>query len=229
MPVEAIAAILRAAGEVVTEAGGVVGGGHTIRSDEPIFGLAVQGLVHPDRIFTKGGGQPGDVLVLSKPIGTGIVLAGGSPEDKAVAIAGMRRLNRAASEALQVLGGAVHAVTDVTGFGLFGHGWEMAERGMADRGGAVFAFDSSALPLYPGALEAAEAGTRTGGDPRNRAHLEGMVASTAPAALEALCYDPQTSGGLLAAVAPAAAAKLEPAGFIAVGVVESGAARVRLD
>jgi selenide,water dikinase len=224
MPVEAIAAILRAAGEVVTEAGGAVGGGHTIRSDEPIFGLAVQGLVHPDRIFTKGGGQPGDVLVLSKPIGTGIVLAGGASDDKTVAIAGMRRLNRAASEALQALGGAVHAVTDVTGFGLFGHGWEMAERG-----GVVFAFDAGALPLYPGALEAAEAGTRTGGDPRNRAHLEGKVASTAPASLEALCYDPQTSGGLPAAVAPAAAARLEPAGFIAVGVVESGAARVRLD
>jgi selenide,water dikinase len=223
MPVEAIAAILQAAGDVVTEAGGAVGGGHTIRSDEPIFGLAVQGLVHPDRIFTKGGGRPGDVLVLSKPIGTGIVLAGGAADDKAVAIAGMRRLNRAASEALQALGGSVHAVTDVTGFGLFGHGWEMAERG-----GVVFAFDAGALPLYPGALEAAEAGTRTGGDPRNRAHLDGKVTSTAPAALEALAYDPQTSGGLLAAVEPAAVAALEPAGFTAVGVVEPGAPQVVL-
>src|SRR3954469_4335717 len=172
IPVEAIGAILRAAAEVVAEAGGAVGGGHTIRSDEPIFGLAVQGLVHPDRIFTKGGARPGDVLVLSKPIGTGIVLAGGAPEDKAVAIAGMRRLNRAASETLQSLGAVVHAVTDVTGFGLFGHGWEMAERS-----GVVLAFDASALPLYPGALEAAQAGTRTGGDPRNRQHLEGKVTS----------------------------------------------------
>jgi selenide,water dikinase len=223
MPVEAIAAVLRAAGEVVAEAGGAVGGGHTIRSDEPIFGLAVQGLVHPDRIFTKGGSQPGDALVLSKPIGTGIVLAGASAEDKAVATAGMRRLNRAASEALQALGTAVHAVTDVTGFGLFGHGWEMAERS-----GVVFAFDSVALPLYPGALEAAEAGTRTGGDPRNRAHLDGKVTSTAPAALEALCYDPQTSGGLLAAVEPSAAAALEAAGFRVVGTVEAGEAGVHL-
>src|SRR5207248_1519932 len=91
MPPEAIAAILGAAARVVAEAGGVIGGGHTIRSDEPIFGLAVQGFVHPDEIFTKGGGRPGDALVLSKPIGTGIVLAGGAPEDKAAAIAGMRR------------------------------------------------------------------------------------------------------------------------------------------
>jgi selenide,water dikinase len=223
MPVEAIAAILRAAGEVVAEAGGAVGGGHTIRSDEPIFGLAVQGLVHPDRIFTKGGGSPGDALVLSKPIGTGIVLAGGSAEEKAVAIAGMRRLNRAASETLQGLGVAVHAVTDVTGFGLFGHGWEMAERS-----GVSFAFESGALPLYPGALAAAEAGTRTGGDPRTRAHLEGKVTSSAPAALEALCYDPQTSGGLLAAVEPAAVADLEAAGFTRVGAVEQGAPQVVL-
>src|SRR5207248_6319941 len=91
MPTAAVAAILSAAAAVVREAGGAIGGGHTIRSEEPIFGLAVQGLVHPDRIFTKGGARAGDVLVLSKPIGTGIVLAGGAPEDKAAAIAGMRR------------------------------------------------------------------------------------------------------------------------------------------
>ena len=87
MPIEAIAAILQAAADVVTEAGGVIGGGHTIRSDEPIFGLAVQGLVHPDRILTKGGARVGDALVLSKPLGTGIVLAGGGEDDKAAAIA----------------------------------------------------------------------------------------------------------------------------------------------
>ena len=89
----------------------------------------MQGVVHPQRVFRKGGAQPGDVLVLSKPIGTGLALAGGSATDKAAAIAGMRRLNRAASEELQALGTAVHAVTDVTGYGLAGHGWEMAERG----------------------------------------------------------------------------------------------------
>ncbi|HET9601260.1 MAG TPA: selenide, water dikinase SelD, partial [Acidimicrobiales bacterium] len=100
LPVEAIEAILRAAAETVAAAGGSVVGGHTIRSEEPIFGLAVQGLVHPDRVLTKGGARPGDSLVLSKPLGTGIVLAGGTEGDKAAAIAGMRRLNRVASEAL---------------------------------------------------------------------------------------------------------------------------------
>src|SRR4051794_27528681 len=128
MPVEAIGAILQAAAAVVIEAGGVIGGGHTIRSEEPIFGLAVQGLVHPDRILTKGGALVGDALVLSKPLGTGIVLAGAGEADKRAAIVGMKTLNRDASLALQVLDDRVHSVTDVTGFGLAGHGWEIAER-----------------------------------------------------------------------------------------------------
>src|SRR5437660_4882533 len=96
MPPEAIAAILAAAAETVGRAGGSVAGGHTIRSEEPIFALAVQGLVHPDRIWVKGGARPGDVLVLSKPLGTGILLAGGSEEQTAGVIAGMRMLTRAA-------------------------------------------------------------------------------------------------------------------------------------
>ena len=226
LPIEAVEAILAAAAAVVAEAGGTVAGGHTIRSEEPIFGLAVQGLVHPDRVWTKSGARPGDVLVLSKPLGTGIVLAGGSDEDKATAIAGMRRLNRAAAEALAALaaeGDAPHAVTDVTGFGLLGHGWEMAERSAV-----TLRFDADRLPLYPGALRAAEAGTRTGGDPRNRAHLDGRVTSTAPAALDAIGFDPQTSGGLLAAVSAGAAATLEAAGFSVVGGVEEGPAAVVL-
>ncbi len=225
LPLPAIAAILQAAAAVVAEAGGSVAGGHTIRSDEPIFGLAVQGLVHPDRIFTKGGALVGDVLVLSKPLGTGIVLAGGSGADKVTATAGMRSLNRLASEALQALGSATHAVTDVTGFGLFGHGWEMAERA-----GLRFAFDAASLPLYPGALAAAEAGTRTGGDPRNREHLAGRVeaAPSVGPALEAICFDPQTSGGLLAAVDAGAVARAEAVGFTVVGTVEAGPAAVAL-
>jgi selenide,water dikinase len=223
MPVDAIAAILAAAAEVVREAGGVVAGGHTIRSEEPIFGLAVQGLVHPDRVLTKAGAQPGDVLVLSKPIGTGIVLAGAAGEHKRAAIASMRRLNRRAAEALVAAGPVVHAVTDVTGFGVCGHGWEMAERS-----GATLVVDTARLPLYEGAREAAEAGVRTGGDARNREHLAGRVASTTAPALEALCYDPQTSGGLLASVSPEGAGALAEAGFVAVGAVEAGPARVEL-
>ncbi|CAN5139964.1 selenide, water dikinase SelD [soil metagenome] len=223
MPPEAVATILTAAAEVVAEAGGVVAGGHTIRSEEPIFGLAVQGLVHPDRILTKGGARAGDVLVLSKPIGTGIVLAGGDPDDKADATTRMRTLNRGTAEGLTELDEGVHAVTDVTGFGLLGHGWEMAERS-----GVRLVFDSAAVPLYPGALRAAEAGTRTGGDARNRQHLQGRVTSTAPASFEALAYDPQTSGGLLAAVTPDAAEHLVGAGFTVIGSAEAGEASVTL-
>ncbi|HZQ85321.1 MAG TPA: selenide, water dikinase SelD [Acidimicrobiales bacterium] len=223
MPPEAVAAILAAAAAVVTEAGGVVAGGHTIRSDEPIFGLAVQGLVHPDRVWTKAGARPGDVLVLSKPIGTGILLAGGGEADKAAAITRMRQLNRGAAEALSALSEPPHAVTDVTGFGLLGHAWEMAERS-----DATLSLDGGALPLYAGAREAAEAGVRTGGDARNRSHLEGRVASSVSPALEALAYDPQTSGGLLAAVPVEAVENLGPAGFVAIGRVEEGAASVRL-
>ena len=133
----------------------------------------------------------------------------------------MKVLNRDASLALQALDDRVHAVTDVTGFGLAGHGWEMAERS-----GVVMRFDTSALPLYAGALEAGEAGVRTGGDERNRAYLEGHVTSTAPSALEALAFDPQTSGGLLAAVDPGVAGELE--GFTMVGTVEVGGPGVRL-
>jgi selenide,water dikinase len=221
MPAEAIGAIFAAAADVVTAAGGSVAGGHTIRSDEPIFGLAVQGFVHPDRVFTKGGAQPGDVLVLSKPLGSGIVLAGGGDDDKRAAIERMRELNRRASEVLQEAAPAVHAVTDVTGFGLLGHGWEIAERS-----DVVLSFAASALPLYAGAVDAAERGTRTGGDARNRTHLESHVRSTAPDSLEAIAYDPQTSGGLLAAVDPGAVDELE--GFVVIGAVRAGSPAIEL-
>lgn len=218
-PREAIVAIFDAAAAVVAEAGGTVAGGHTIRNPEPIFGLAVQGLVHPDRVFRKGGAVAGDVLVLSKPIGTGIVLAGGGDDDKKAAIAGMRSLNRVASEVLQTLGSAVHGVTDVTGYGLAGHGWEMAERS-----GVVFAYDATQIPLYPGAGAAAERGVRTGGDARNRTAVEQHVTvlDTVAAHLDAFLFDPQTSGGLLAAVDPSVVEACAANGFTVVGEVLAG-------
>ena len=221
-PREAIVAIFDAAAEVVSAAGGTIAGGHTIRNPEPIFGLAVQGVVHPDRVFRKGGSRPGDVLVLSKPIGTGLALAGGTPQDKAVATAGMRMLNRAASEELQSLGAAVHAVTDVTGYGLAGHGWEMAERG-----DVTVVVHTADVRAYPGAREAALRGVRTGGDPRNREYVMAHLSSTATADGEALCMDPQTSGGLLAAVSPAVLADLSDMWF-AVGEVGAGPAALVL-
>jgi selenide,water dikinase len=229
LPVSAVSAILAAASEVVRAAGGVIAGGHTIRSEEPIFGLAVQGLVHPDRVWTKSGARPGDRLLLSKPIGTGIVLAGGDPAAKAAAIARMRVLNRDAAEVLTTLyesgGDGPHAVTDVTGFGLLGHCWEMAERS-----GVVLRLYASDLPFYDGARQAADAGVRTGGDVRNRAHLEGKVDFAGVGeSVEALAFDPQTSGGLLAAVATEVAAGLVRTGaFVEVGEVGAGAASVEL-
>jgi selenide,water dikinase len=221
-PREAIMAIFDAAAEVVAEAGGTIAGGHTIRNPEPIFGLAVQGVVHPDRVFRKGGARPGDVLVLSKPIGTALALAGGSEADKATAIAGMRRVNRAASEELQALGSVVHAVTDVTGYGLAGHGWEIAERS-----DARVIVHTDALAAYPGAREAALRGVRTGGDPRNREYVQAHLISSASSDGEALCMDPQTSGGLLAAM-PASVLPSLSAMWTQVGEVASGSAAIEL-
>jgi selenide,water dikinase len=222
-PREAIVAIFDAAAATVAEAGGTIAGGHTIRNPEPIFGLAVQGVVHPDRIFRKEGARAGDVLLLSKPLGTGVTLAGGSPDEKAAATAGMRRLNRTASEALQACRDAVRAVTDVTGYGLFGHSWEMAERA-----GATFEFDLLALPLYAGAAGALRRGVRTGGDPRNRDHVERHVeiGASVDADLAAIGFDPQTSGGLLAAVDAGAVDELTAQGFTAIGRVVGGPARI---
>lgn len=221
-PREAIVAIFDAAAAVVAEAGGTIAGGHTIRNPEPIFGLAVQGVVHPDRVFRKGGAQPGDVLMLSKPVGTALALAGGSSSDKAAAIVGMRTLNRAASEELQALGAHVHAVTDVTGYGLAGHGWEMAERS-----GVQVIVETDGIMAYPGAREAAERGVRTGGDPRNREYVADHLRSTASDAGEALCMDPQTSGGLLAALHPSVVATLSE-GWWRVGEVAAGPAAIVL-
>ncbi len=217
-----------AASEVVRAAGGVVAGGHTIRSEEPIFGLAVQGLVHPDRVWAKAGARPGDRLVLSKPLGSGIVLAGASDADKCAAIITMRQLNREAATALAGLPDrdgrpAVHAVTDVTGFGLAGHSWELAERA-----GVVVRLLGEALPLYAGALAAAEAGVRTGGDARNRDYLGSRFRSRTRPAIEALSVDPQTSGGLLAALEPTDAAQLVRLGWWEVGEVLAGEAAVEV-
>jgi selenide,water dikinase len=204
-PPEAIAAIFAAAADVVARAGGSIAGGHTIRNPEPIFGLAVQGVVHPDRVFRKSGARPGDAILLSKPLGTGLCTASGDPEAIAAAVEGMRALNRTAAEQLSALGDAVHAGTDVTGYGLAGHAWEVA-----DRSGVQLAIDVSDLVSYAGAREAAGRGVRTGGDPRNREYVAGHL-TTALADDDprlALCFDPQTSGGLLASLDPAAADEL---------------------
>ncbi len=200
LPVDTIAAILRGGADKVAEAGGIVAGGHTIRDAEPKYGLCVLGIVHPQRILTKGGAQPGDVLFLTKPLGTGIV-ATAAMLDQAVrehlhaAVASMTRLNKQASLLARDVG--VNAMTDVTGFSLLGHGCEMAAAS-----GAALRISASALPLLPGVIDYAAAGITTGGAQRNREHFAARVRiEDAIEMVQELLWDPQTSGGLLIAVA----------------------------
>ncbi len=200
LPVDVMAAIFAGASSKVREAGGTLAGGHTIRDAEPKYGLAVIGAAHPDRLLRKGGAHPGDILILTKPLGTGLLVSGSrqgmtTPDDLAVAIDQMRTLNRAASEVLVARG--VRAATDVTGFGLLGHGLEMARAA-----GARFVFEAAALPALPGALALAEAGVETGGAAHNRRFVAPALtlADGIAPELVTLAHDPQTSGGLLAAV-----------------------------
>jgi selenide,water dikinase len=202
LPRDVLAAIFEGASSKVREAGGTLAGGHTIRDPEPKFGLAVVGAAHPDKLLRKGGARPGDTLLLTRPLGTGILVSGSregrtSEADLATAIDGMRTLNRAASEVLVAAG--VRAATDVTGFGLLGHGLEMARAS-----DARFVFEAAALPALPGALELAEAGIETGGAAHNRRFVaEALtIGDGVPDPLIALAHDPQTSGGLLAAIDP---------------------------
>jgi selenide,water dikinase len=218
--------ILRGALAKAAEAGVFVLGGHTVADEEIKFGMAVTGFIHPDRILRNVGARPGDVLVLTKPLGTGIVVTAakrgaGTPAEHAAALASMTTLNAAASRVLRDF--AVHACTDVTGFGLMGHGYEMAHGS-----GVRLVLDADRLPLLPGARALAGAGM-TAGCRRNREWLADKVevASTLPADLIEVAFDPQTSGGLLAAVAPAEAVRavdaLAAAGVAAttVGVAEA--------
>jgi selenide,water dikinase len=161
--------------------------------------------VDPRHILTKGGAQPGDLLVLSKPLGTGLLTTAQkrglvSPDDMQAAVQSMTRLNRRASEVLVQAGSAVHAVTDITGFSLTGHAWEMALQSQAG-----MRFDYQALPFLPNVRHYAEAGCVPGGTGRNARHLRSHVrfGSHLGAIEQTLLFDPQTSGGLFAAIDPA--------------------------
>ena len=200
VPPEVLRDIIRGGLAKADEAGVVVVGGHTVIDEEIKFGMAVTGLVHPDRIWRNVGARPGDALVLTKPLGTGIVMTAakrgaGSAEETAAAVGTMLGLDAAAARALRDL--PVHACTDITGFGLLGHGYEMA------RGSGVrLVFEADRLPVLPGARALAAAGYLTGGCQRNRDWLAGKVdvAADVPRDLSEVAWDPQTSGGLLAAV-----------------------------
>lgn len=208
MGLEILTEILRGGAEKVREAGAVIAGGHTVTDREPKYGLAVTGFVHPARIITKGGAVPGDRLILTKPLGTGVVttaLKNGQADSAHVdaAVASMSRLNRDASRLAREYG--VHAMTDITGYSLLGHGHEMAHLGGVD-----FEIDFRALRWLPGAEVYAERGIFPGGMGRNQDYFGSWVRLDERLAEHQmqLLFDPETSGGLLMAVDPARAEAL---------------------
>ncbi len=198
---EILADILRGGMDKVREAGIDILGGHSIDDHEPKYGLAVTGTVHPDRVWRNRGGRPGDRLVLTKPLGTGVITTAikhevAPPDSAAAAIEGMLRLNRDAADALATVD--AHAVTDVTGFGLLGHLHYLARAS-----GVAARVEAASVPFLPGAEMLAEAGEVPGGTRRNEQFLASRVRWPAqlPASRQTLLCDAQTSGGLLVAVA----------------------------
>lgn len=202
MPDSAVHDLLRGGYSKVYEAGAVIAGGHSILDEEPKYGLCVTGFVHPDKILTNAGAQPGDVLFLTKPLGAGILTTAakadlGPPDVLDAVFARMTTLNKAARDAMVQF--RVHACTDVTGFGLLGHALEMAQGSNVQ-----LELDTSTLPIPPEALEFARMGILPEGMYRNRKYAEAFVAADdVPLEVQDALYDPQTSGGLLIAVDPA--------------------------
>ncbi len=206
-PREVISQIFSGGADKVAEGGGVVAGGHTVVDAEPKYGLCVTGRVHPAKIFIKGGLAAGHRLFLSKPLGTGVITTAAKedacgPDVLAGAVKSMLRLNRVAAEVLQDLD--VRGATDITGFGLLGHGAEMVEAS-----GVGLLIHAAKLPLLDGALALAEKGLLSGGMKRNRRYLEStlgakgqlVIDSAISAGLTSLLFEAETSGGLLFSVA----------------------------
>ena len=222
LPPSVLSDIIRGGQDKVHEAGAVLIGGHSIIDEELKFGLSVTGQAHPARLLTNATARPGDRLVLTKPLGTGLLATAAkagrlSAEAVSVLHASMSALNATASRAALAVG--VTCATDVTGFGLLGHALNIA-RGS----GVTLRIDARRLPELPGARELWRAGTRTGGAERNEAYLAAHVdATNADPADLALALDPQTSGGLLLAVPPGALADYLSAvpEALEIGVVEA--------
>ncbi len=205
LPPEMASAIFQGGADKLAEAGAVLAGGHTVTDEEPKYGLCVTGIVHPDRITPKAGARPGDHVLLSKPLGTGIITTAFRQERSeeahfTAAVESMLRLNAGAAQLAAEAGGA-HGATDISGFGLLGHAAELARN--AEVRLRLYA---DHLPLLPGVLEYVAAGISTGGAGRNRdwLHNEGLLAvgPYVAATLLEVAYDPQTSGGLLLVLPP---------------------------
>ena len=204
---ETIRKILEGGHSKACEAGCIVAGGHTIMDNEPKYGLSVMGLVHPDHILKNIGAEVGDVLVLTKPLGTGVLSTAvkfGKITDSQyqALIANMAELNAASGKDVRETA-HVHACTDVTGFGLLGHSSEMA-----NGSNVTIELDTRSLPLLEGAAELARQQVLTGGGSRNLDYVKPAISASAPQELVDICADPQTSGGLLVALPQADAEAL---------------------
>lgn len=202
LPLELLTEIFRGGAEKMREGGGAIVGGHTITDKEPKYGIAVTGMVDPRALFTKGGAQSGDVLILTKPLGTGILTTAGkngsAPRDVLEqACIWMMTLNGQAARAARAIG--IHAATDITGFALTGHAYEMADASQTQ-----FIFELNALPVLDGAFELAKQNNVPGGTARNRDYLRDKVflPENVTDEWDAILFDPQTSGGMLMAVSP---------------------------
>jgi len=209
---ETIRLILKGGHDKAVEAGCVIAGGHTIQDPEPKYGLCVTGYVHPDKVLRNVGAKPGDVLVMTKPIGTGILTTGAKADmvterQYNEMVRCMATLNAKAAEVMLQCD-EIHACTDITGFGLLGHADEMAEGS-----GVTIQLDSKRLPVLPGARELAEMGIIPAGAYRNLDYVKSRlrVRDTAEQAMVDLIADPQTSGGLLIALPEERALELLPA------------------
>jgi selenide,water dikinase len=205
IPSDVLGEIIRGGADVARAAGVSILGGHTVNDAEVKYGLAVIGMIDPRRIVRNAGARVGDVLILTKAIGTGVLATALkqralSPERTKSLVASMTQLNREASEIM--LGHDPHACTDITGYGLVGHANEMAEGS-----GVTIVLRATSVPLLEGAREAVEKGYLTGGGKATRRFMQdkARVASTIDETTTSLLFDPQTSGGLLIAVAPARA------------------------
>ena len=218
-----ITACVSGAALACKESGVEILGGHTVRIAEPIFGLAATGYIHPKAIWRKSGMHDGDLLMLSKPLGVGILLSTRQPSDEAIALEQMKVSNLGARNALADLGQAVHAVTDVTGFGLIGHLSEMLGNSALD---ARIQLPTQAI--LPAALDLFDSGKRTSADTRNRTALNREVMGLSEDSFQAAMFDPQTNGGLLASIEPSSEIELVERGFITIGKVVTGSGKIEI-